>query len=171
MAARDGPDHAPDGPARPGHRHALGETPVRRGHKTGRTATSDTRGCSDERTAHEGPRPGSGPTRRGGAGPRRVVRPGARLRVAGALLVLALVAGCSGDRSPGRAEQNADQEPTAKAAPAAFRLAPHCPGTPAERRTVSAAELNKLGESLDLRYWQAADIGAVRNCRDARAVR
>ena len=98
------------------------------------------------------------------------MRPGARLRVAGALLVLALVAGCSGDRSPGRADQNADQEPTATAAPAAFRLAPHCPGTPAERRTVSAAELNKLGESLDLRYWQAADIGASARLHDGRLV-
>ena len=99
--------------------------------------------------------------------------PGRGLRSAGVLLALALVVGCSGDRSADRADPSGSPSgPSGSAAARTgdFQLKPTCPGTPQEQRTVSADELNKLAGSLDLRYWQAADIGASARLHDGRLV-
>jgi hypothetical protein len=90
-------------------------------------------------------------------------------RAAGAALLLALllalVPGCSGDRSPGRADTE-----TSGPSASGYRLSPACSPPPPQRRTVSAKQLNQLGASLDLRYWQAGDIGASARLHDGRLV-
>ncbi|RYP82630.1 DUF4185 domain-containing protein [Nocardioides guangzhouensis] len=80
--------------------------------------------------------------------------------VAAVVLLPAGLAGCS-DHLP---------EPAEPPAAPVFRLEPDCPTPPPGRRSVSAAQLNQLGESLDLRYWQAADIGASARLHDGRLV-
>ena len=84
---------------------------------------------------------------------------GYRGAVAATAALLVLVA-CTGRGS------SSDPSPEADG----FHLAPRCPSPTPEAHKPSADSLNKLVSSLDLDYWQAADIGASARLSDGRLV-
>ena len=89
-----------------------------------------------------------------------------RAAVAGLVLLLAACSGTDGSQpdSPG-----SSSTPSAKAASAGLRLTKDCP--PAQpSNEITVAKLNQLVDSLDLRYWQAGDIGASGRLSDGRLV-
>lgn len=88
--------------------------------------------------------------------------------VVAALVVMMLLAGCSGPLGPTGRGSGAG---SAEGERAAYEMSVDCPDAPATGTlSPTVAQLNEVVAQADLPYWQAADIGASARLRDGRLV-